>query len=362
MPDDAHDLPEQVLAAARDDLTAFRPDRTPPFSALQARKRRRDARRGGTALAATALAVAGVAFVPATLTGGAGPAPGQVATGPQDDRVLRYSVGIDGPEAASPASAAALDRCLSLPGLSSDGLQLDSDPPQYAGTVVGQARADDFAACVEAVPGRSATLTPVAQEQAEQPDDGPPVAWTGAQVCVQGDVSSCRDLGRDQARALYARLEATAPEPPGPVHCSTESQVYVVTFTHPSVKPVPFEVPYLCAPMTVGSEVRLLDQADRDAVRRAHETGDPDDAARPTPDDGLTPEQRAFVAFCTGTERPLPAADHVGLTEQAATAAYGPSTRVVGRDGQCLGRTLDHREDRVNLVVEDGAVVWAGRF
>ena len=87
MPDDEYDLPEQVLAAARDDLTAFRPDRTPPFAALRARKRARDTRRGGAALAVTALAVAGVAFVPALLAGSGAPggetARGE-ATGPAD--------------------------------------------------------------------------------------------------------------------------------------------------------------------------------------------------------------------------------------------------------------------------------------
>ena len=59
-----HDLPEQVLAAARQDLTGFRPTRTPPFALLQARKRSRDRRRTAGAVAASALAVAGIAALP----------------------------------------------------------------------------------------------------------------------------------------------------------------------------------------------------------------------------------------------------------------------------------------------------------
>lgn len=79
-----HELPEQVLAAAREDLAAFQPDRTPPFAALQARKRNRDLRRGSAALVVTALAVAGVAFVPSALSSGSDGGSGAVYAAPTD--------------------------------------------------------------------------------------------------------------------------------------------------------------------------------------------------------------------------------------------------------------------------------------
>ena len=67
-----------------------------------------------------------------------------------------------------------------------------------------------------------------------------------------------------------------------------------------------------------------------------------------------------------GSGRPALIPTYLGLSEQQARRRGATGVvrvvRVVGRDGTCLGRTRDHRADRVNLVVEGGKVTWAGRF
>jgi hypothetical protein len=58
--------------AVEDEIDAFRPDRTPPFGALMDRHRARNRRRYATGAAAvSAVAVAGIVFVPSALSGGA---------------------------------------------------------------------------------------------------------------------------------------------------------------------------------------------------------------------------------------------------------------------------------------------------
>jgi hypothetical protein len=52
----------------------------------------------------------------------------------------------------------------------------------------------------------------------------------------------------------------------------------------------------------------------------------------------------------------------IGLSGQDAKALAREqdlTTRVAGRDGECFAMTLDYREDRVNLYLEDGLVVAA---
>jgi hypothetical protein len=57
--------------AVEDEIDAFRPDRTPPFAGLLARRRARDRRRTATgAVALSVVAVAGIVFVPSILSGG----------------------------------------------------------------------------------------------------------------------------------------------------------------------------------------------------------------------------------------------------------------------------------------------------
>lgn len=81
---------------------------------------------------------------------------------------------------------------------------------------------------------------------------------------------------------------------------------------------------------------------------------------------GLAGEVRS-AERCSREERD-PAPEYLGLSEAEAislarSAAPGWRTiRVIARDGQCLPITRDLVPTRVNLVLRDGEVVWAGRF
>jgi len=53
---------------------------------------------------------------------------------------------------------------------------------------------------------------------------------------------------------------------------------------------------------------------------------------------------------------------YLGLTEQEAEALAqdeGHTIRVAGRDAECFALTMDYREDRVNIYLEDDTVVAA---
>ena len=87
------------------------------------------------------------------------------------------------------------------------------------------------------------------------------------------------------------------------------------------------------------------------------------------PDDGTgTASSADAVARCVHRDRVPLAPEHVGLPEDVAVrtrpsaAATVRDVRVIGRDGACLDRTDDSRPERVNLIVVDRRVVWAGRF
>ncbi len=72
--------------AVEDEIDAFRPDRTPPFAGLLARRRARDRRRTATGAAAlSAVAVIGIAFVPSALSGGEDRLPSVAQTGPTQE-------------------------------------------------------------------------------------------------------------------------------------------------------------------------------------------------------------------------------------------------------------------------------------
>ena len=114
---------------------------------------------------------------------------------------------------------------------------------------------------------------------------------------------------------------------------------------------VPIDVPTLCAPITVGpQQYRSTDRIVR-AVAREHDA---------------EADHAEFISRCVGSEQAADAPEYVGLTEDQANRTKQPDTvnavRVVGQDGACLGRTRDLRRDRVNLIITDGEVVWAGRF
>lgn len=73
-----------------------------------------------------------------------------------------------------------------------------------------------------------------------------------------------------------------------------------------------------------------------------------------------------FISRCVGREDAEPAPDgYVGLTEQQLRdSPPDPANppRIVGRDRVCLDRTDDRRPERVNVIIDDSRVVWAGRF
>jgi hypothetical protein len=82
--------------------------------------------------------------------------------------------------------------------------------------------------------------------------------------------------------------------------------------------------------------------------------GDDDDGASDT-----TESPRTVPSDCPAEPTEESAADLVGLTEEAATAAaeaYGWILRVVRRDGEDLPATRDFRPNRVNVEVTDGEV------
>jgi hypothetical protein len=67
-----------------------------------------------------------------------------------------------------------------------------------------------------------------------------------------------------------------------------------------------------------------------------------------------------------GTEKPPnsgPETDgYLGLSEQEAkkyAAEQSQTIRIAGRDGECFALTMDYRDDRVNVYLEDDEVVAA---
>ena len=74
------------------------------------------------------------------------------------------------------------------------------------------------------------------------------------------------------------------------------------------------------------------------------------DSAEQTPDDPGSDDEM--------TEQ------YLGLTKQAAEALateQDHTIRVAGRDGKCFALTMDYRDDRVNIYLEDDTVVAATR-
>ena len=327
-----HDLPEQVLAAARDDLAAFRPDRTPPFAALQARKRRRDARRGGPALAATALAVAGVAVVPSALTGGASSPSGrdtQVYAAPSPS-----GAGVDGacdatvPDGACSDGGLAPNRfyirydlqsadddeqfrepeikeCVALPGVTGTTTE-ESLPPKRTVEVQGD-RAQAFLACARAIPGVVVTADSEA---------APPEAQDGTRYGVGvgwGDDPGSYD---DAAEAAVQR-------------CFSETGLEELS-TLTSLPP--------------SHSGKITGKAAADALKTCIADGAPGATVFLTP--LPTPAQQAFIKNCLGRTAgtAVPAPDYVGRTyEDVAPPNEKPvnPVRVVGRDGECLPGTKE---------------------
>jgi hypothetical protein len=91
----------------------------------------------------------------------------------------------------------------------------------------------------------------------------------------------------------------------------------------------------------------------------------PSPRAIPTPVPSLTAVQAEFVASCVGQEDARFAAEFVGRTEDQAVVVNSQNTtpfRLVARDGVCLPRPESPEPEWVNLIVENGKIIWAGRF
>lgn len=83
-----------------------------------------------------------------------------------------------------------------------------------------------------------------------------------------------------------------------------------------------------------------------------------------TDDEPTDSAPRMFVEQCVGAESADLVPEFVGLTEAQLMERLGMKTmyRVVGRDGLCLDRNDTRSPNRLNVIVEDTRVVWAGRF
>jgi hypothetical protein len=335
--------------AVQAEIAAHTPSLPPSFDQLKARKRARDRNRGVAAVAASVLAVAGIAFVPSAFGGASGSAPPTQVAQPGADEVFRFHVRSTAADSRPSAAATqeAVRSCLDLPGVSNSGLMLHSYPGQWAGQVTGRGNAGAFQDCVDAVPGWGVTLTPadaaaatrtytvepstklVANPRLEQerdacfalpgveavgqgesvpviyrvtvraaeapgfeqcigsviglhvPElgkaDSGGVAWTGARICAVGQPEDCRDVHAQTAQALDALLLAAEPASPGATYCRAATTRYHILFSHPTVKPVPIEVPYRCGPMKRGDQDYLLDDQARDAIKAAYDAGGPTD-------------------------------------------------------------------------------------
>lgn len=157
--------------AIRDRSEAFRPELTPPFAALQARRRRRDQRRAGAAVALAALAVVGVTVVPGALGTRSQRHPDALAQAQARPEFI-YSVTWE-PRAYDPAVYRSLEHCFALPGLSGQ-VTFQSLPPQDGGRIAGRTNADAFRRCVaDRAPGADVEITPA--RNGRQSQTGAPV-------------------------------------------------------------------------------------------------------------------------------------------------------------------------------------------
>ncbi len=178
------------------------------------------------------------------------------------------------------------------------------------------------------------------------------VAWTGASVCLLGAGDQlCRDLGALEARELQTVLgRAVLDTTGGATDCGPDDRVYTVRFRHPAVRATLTTVPLTCAPVTVSGGRYRLDGRSRDQVKRAY--------------DGAVPAgTAAAVDRCVSGQERHRAPELLGLTEDGLEALLGDGTglRVIGRDGDCVAERRDLRPERVDVLLEDGRVVWASR-
>lgn len=417
MSDDA--LPDDLDRAVDARLEAYRPGAQPPFEAIEERKRGKDRRR----LLAAAASVAIVAVATAAL---AVPGPGrrpveQIAVAPPSSAPASPAwdgrsgpLFEDGPavscvETYSPQTLT--NRSLAFDGtVAAVGASISNRPDKgqleltgvtftvntwYRGGTTGEVTVDLPPPASRSYSVGSRLLVSGEPRWAGEPLDRP-IAWTacggftryydpetaqvwqdafeaqdspenlrltsdgvrGATLCLadaRGEFpeDSCRLIGKDGADRLTRALNGAQPQGRQPM-CDATGATYRLLFDMPSARVIPIIIPTACGPITVGpGQYRINDRAaralDAEYAREAKYT--------------------KFINRCVGREDVPLAPAFVGLDEDKATreesrvlAENVTTIRVIGRDGSCLGRTRDLRSDRVNLIVMDGEVVWAGRF
>lgn len=339
------------LARAVDaQIDAFRPDKVPPFAAIETRKRRRDRRRMAVGAGVlSVVGVVGVVFAGPSLTGGGDRLTGPPVAGPAatptvtvDDRTTRYGLSYVDPGAYDVGRDEPLMKvCLALPGTSEVSVE-QSLPPGYFVLLTGTEQAKAFERCaadLDNVTVRNLDATPSGSLR------------TGVQVCRTQPTGPCQKLDADTANRIYDALALDSRPravPNGP-RCMILAVNYTLLFDKPGADVQEIVVPAAsCVPVTIGTTAYEVDAAPRELVLQAY------DAAVTAARDGAIP--------CLPETPTEPG--YVGLTEQQAldlAARQGLTVRVVGRDGKCSNITRDMRPDRVNLDLVSGRVARAIR-
>ena len=332
-------------------IDSFAPATVPAFAALLARKRSRDRRRavtGGAALSVSAVAVA------VTLGAGLGGGPDRLDSpggfaGPAATPTVGVS-GISGPQRYSitytdaqeylrtnNVQDALVQECMRLPGTSEQGIAY-SDPPQYGVTVTGLQAVEAFTRCIDAID--NVTLTSVG-------------------ISRPGGVEPAQDAPTSPLRTFTVRVDSSSTRPdPAVFTAEVEACLALPGVTGSSVQES-FPATYELSALGPAADTLARCLGDITAARVVERGVSVAQGA------GL----EAFIKECVGAETARSADEYHGLTEGEATRTKRPesadtitTSRVVGRDGECLFRTADFRSDRVNLLIADGKVVWAGRF
>lgn len=362
-------MPEDDLTrAVRARIDAYRPRTVPPLAVITDRRRTRDRRRGLSAAAVSLVAIAGFAFAgPSLINGGqdsltttvAGPATPTATvepSGPVGMTVEQKRYGIVYADLAAyddGRDRPRIEVCFALPGTSGSNA-LYSFPPQYSTTVTGSEQIGAFEQCLAGVPNLTVQQTasgpagpggpvPIDRIGYALSRDGLDLTVTvpiggGCQTTGTAVVTAAEKATRVTLRATVTRPAAPSPSPPPP-----------------GVEP-------FCTANLVEQDVTV--RLDAPLANRFVIDGRNDKQIVPQQD---TPE--AFIERClgTGTGRGQvgPAQEYVGATEadiDRMIAGTGPPIRVIGRNGECLDRLDDLQTDRINVLIANGEVIWAGRF
>jgi hypothetical protein len=347
----------ELSRVVQQDVDAFTPREVPPFGTVRQRRARVVRRRvaGGALLSVAALAA--LLAVPSLLGAGQDRLPSYAAPSPVAEvESRRYELRFHGGAAYRPQEAD-VQACLSMPGASDVGVGY-SDPPVYGATFTGREQMRAFERCVAELPGAyvAQTITRPAVDFPGLP--GHPEDVTSVRICLSSNGNVCRTLSRhvdpelDRVAPLASAFVTARRLAPQEVDCRSLSEAYTVTFEHPSVPAAQILLPFGCGPVEVDGQYYDVSDEAAQGVREAYAT---------PPWAGVTD----LVTQCVGHDRPQPLAEYVGRTEAQArqtAARQGLRVLVLGAGSGCQeDQSRPYGENRVILVVADGAVLWAGR-